>query len=153
MRGSDLCTAIGLSIQVTRGTAVSRPRYSRDQGGWQRYREASLSGSLATRPDGKPEIPAALDYYDYETYTNSASRSRSGFRFGAGPAESSAATASVPLITIKCYSCDYLNDWNHGQGLIGCLDPFVPRNIPTVECAGPCAVSVNTTSSIIKSFC
>lgn len=47
-------------------------------------------------------------------------------------------------VTIKCYSCDYLKDWNHGQGLTSCLDPFVPDNIPTVDCTGPCAVSGQT---------
>lgn len=45
---------------------------------------------------------------------------------------------------ISCFSCLYLNDLNQEQGPTSCLDPFEAVNIPVVQCAGPCAVSIPT---------
>jgi hypothetical protein len=113
-------------------------QHNRDSGGggWRQQDLPPPETATGARPD-----------YDY-FYGGDRGNGRSYYSYGTGFGGSSSATANVgdrmpaaAATTIKCYSCDYLKDLNHGQGMIGCLDPFEPGNIPTVDCAGPCAVS------------
>ena len=42
----------------------------------------------------------------------------------------------------KCYVCEYtvLSSQNHQEGLRECMDPFDGKDVPEIECSGPCAV-------------
>jgi len=141
--------AFGLSIQGVRGAAYDRQK-NRQDGSRQTPEPVGLAAAVGASQ------PPDYVYYDYfsargtghnrnagRSYLYSYGTDVGGSQTGKDGGRSGDGSTPAPM-TIKCYSCDYLNDWNHGQGLTSCLDPFVKDNIPpvpTVECAGPCAVS------------
>ena len=146
-----LFAALCLSTQGVRGAATGRQRNRQD--GYSGGRQGPVSpGSAAAA--AVSQVPD-YDYYEY-LLSRSAGQDRNtgrSYSYGYGTDVGGSQSAqdagrgagSVPKPPpIKCYSCDYVNDWNHGQGLTSCLDPFMKDNIPpvpTVDCEGPCGVS------------
>ena len=58
-------------------------------------------------------------------------------------------SANVEPDEIQCYSCIFEIRNGHESGMPGCDRRFIKTGIPTVSCAGPCAVRVSCCDTVI----
>ena len=89
-----------------------------------------MSSSAASR-DKRRQHANYDDYYQY------------GYQYDSNPDYSYSQQEAYDVVEErKCYVCEYtvLSSQNHQEGLRECMDPFDGKDVPEIECSGPCAV-------------